>query len=529
MTRSMKIAGCAVAALLPTAALAQTMPGMTMDMPMRAEPKPQSTQRATPADTHRTVPGPLPAATPAASPARAKDRSTAPDHRALPAQTNGSMPGPRGSSGKREAEDDSGPMSGMAMPQASPSLSAPIGDTDHTGPAMPGMPGMPMRGMVMGPPDSAYAEGSGTARNPGNDGAMHGVHVMHGDWMLMLHGYAWGVYTDQGGPRGDREAFVESMAMLSAARDFGGARLQLRSMLSLEPAMGAKGYPNLFATGETADGRTQLVDRQHPHDLFMELSARVDVDAESGSVFVYGGPVAEPALGPSAFMHRGSATYQPLAPITHHWFDSTHISYGVVTVGYAARRWQLEASAFRGREPDQYRWGIERPSLDSWSVRATWTPSPAWSVQASHGWLKSPEQLEPDRNEARTTASVQYARHGVSALLAWSAKHPLPGRVLTAWLAEANWDIDQHHTLFARAEDVANDELFPDHRDPLHDRKFRVGKLEAGYAYRLPFVGPFDLALGGALGVYATPAALDAAYGAFPVSFSLFAKVSLGG
>ncbi|MEG3177968.1 hypothetical protein U1872_17130 [Sphingomonas sp. RB3P16] len=415
----------------------------------------------------------------------------------------------------------------MTMPPASPDPAAHGGHTDQTEHAGHDMAAMP--GMTMGPPDGAYTEGSGTARNPGNDGAMRGSHFMAGDWMLMLHGYAWGVYTDQGGPRGENEAFVTSMAMLSAARDYGGARLQLRSMMSLEPAMGKKGYPNLFATGETADGLLQLTDRQHPHDLFMELSARLDIDAGPGSVFVYGGPVAEPAIGPSAFMHRTSATYQPLSPITHHWFDSTHISYGVVTLGYAAPRWQFEASAFRGREPDQFRWNIERPSLDSWSVRATWTPSPAWAVQVSHGRLKSPEQLEPDRDEARTTASVQYARKGVSALLAFSNKHLLPGRTLTAWLAEANWDIDRHHTVFARAEDVANDELFPDRTDPLHGRKFRVGKLEGGYAYRMPFVGPFDLALGGSVGVFAKPAALDAAYGKMPVSFSLFAKVSLGG
>ena len=406
---------------------------------------------------------------------------------------------------------------------------------DHAMPgttSMPDMPGMPsahaMPGMSMLPMNGAYGEGSGTSRNPGNAGAMLGEHVMAGDWAVMLHGYVWGTYTDQGGPRGADMAFVESMAMLSAARDLGtGARLQLRSMMSLEPLIGAKGYPNLFATGETANGVTPLIDRQHPHDLFMELSARVDVDAGNGAAFLYGGPVAEPALGPSAFMHRASATYQPMAPITHHWFDSTHITYGVVTAGYATPRWQIEASAFRGREPNQYRWGIERPALDSWSVRATWTPSPAWALQASHGWLKSPEQLEPFRDEARTTASVQYAHGGVSTLLAYSAKHKLPGRVLSGWLGEVSWDIDQHDTLFARGESVANDELFADPRDPLHDRKFRVNKLEGGYAYRLPLVGPLDLALGGAVGIYAKPAALDRAYGKFPISLSVFAKISL--
>ncbi len=525
MTRSMRIAGCAVAALLPTGALAQMMPGMKMDMPMPAKPKAKPAQHAAPVHKHGASPAQSPASPLPGSPAKAGAQSQAADDHALPASTTTSAPGPRPSPGNQDGAAATDPpsqtMPGMAMAPAPSSGAAPIKHTGHDMAAM--------SGMTMGPPDGAYSEGSGTARNPGNDGAMRGAHFMAGDWMLMLHGYAWGVYTDQGGPRGENEAFVTSMAMLSAARDFGGARLQLRSMMSLEPAMGAKGYPNLFATGETADGKLQLTDRQHPHDLFMELSARLDVDAGLGSVFVYGGPVAEPALGPSAFMHRASATYQPLSPITHHWFDSTHISYGVVTLGYAAPRWQLEASAFRGREPDQYRWNIEQPGLDSWSVRATWTPSPAWAVQVSHGRLKSPEQLEPERDEARTTASVQYAQHGVSALLAFSNKRLLPGRTLTAWLAEANWDIDRHHTLFARAEDVANDELFPDPSDPLHDRKFRIGKLEGGYAYRLPFVGPFDLALGGSVGAYAKPAALDAAYGRMPVSFSLFAKVSLGG
>ncbi len=525
MTRSMLIAGAAAMALLPAPVLAQMQmaPGMKMDMPMpakvKAKARPKATQKAAPTAVVKRAPAP------SASPAKAGVQSRAAGNDAQPSPTTTYPPGPRPSPGKQEdvgaAVTAPDSMAGMAMPDVSP--------TTPTSPKMAGMPGMSaMPGMTMGPPDAAYAEGSGTARNPGNDGAMHGVHLAAGDWMVMLHGYVWGVYTDQGGPRGANELFVESMAMLSAERDMDGAHLQLRSMLSLEPAMGAQGYPNLFATGETADGKTQLVDRQHPHDLFMELSARLDLDAGPGKVFLYGGPVAEPALGPSAFMHRSSAEYQPLAPITHHWFDSTHISYGVVTAGYGAPHWQLEASAFRGREPDQYRWDIERPSLDSWSVRATWTPSPAWALQVSHGFLKSPEQLEPEQNESRTTASVQYAAHGISALLGWSDKHPLPGRALTAWLAEVKWDVDAHHMVFARAEDVENDELFPDPADSLHDRAFRIGKLEGGYAYRMPFVGPTELALGGAIGVYAKPGALDSAYGRFPLSFSLFAKVSLG-
>ncbi|HMS20233.1 hypothetical protein [uncultured Sphingorhabdus sp.] len=372
--------------------------------------------------------------------------------------------------------------------------------------------------------------GSGTSRLPGNEGGMHGLHIMPGnDWMIMAHGYAWGVYTDQSGPRGDDKAYVQSMAMLNAEKQTGWGKVQLKSMFSLEPLMKNRGYPNLFASGETAGGEA-LVDRQHPHDLFMELAARVDfnVGADS-SVFLYGGPVGEPALGPSAFMHRGSARYNPEAPITHHWFDSGHITYGVATVGFASRQFQIEGSIFTGQEPDEDRWDIEKPRFDSWSVRATWNPSPNWAVQASTGQLKEPESLHPGEDEQRTTASVHYADgKGLSAILAFSAKDRKPGETLTAWIAEANWDIDDHHTIFGRFENVKNDELFPDHDDPLHDMPFRVSKFQAGYAYRLPLGEQFNLALGGTVSAFAKPDVLDAAYGKNPMGYTLFARLSLG-
>ena len=260
----------------------------------------------------------------------------------------------------------------------------------------------------------------------------------------------------------------------------------------------------------------------------MELAARLDYRLGDASLFLYGGPVAEPALGPAAFMHRGSARYLPLAPITHHWFDSTHITYGAVTAGYVAPRVQLEASAFRGREPDEHRWTIETLRLDSWSVRATWTPSPHWAAQVSHGRLESPEEQHIDEDERRTTASLHYARGGLATTLAWSRKDRVPGRALTAWLGEAAWEIDRHHALFGRVENVANDELFPDPADPRHDRTFRVTKAEAGYAYRLPIAGPLGVVLSGTLAAYAKPAELDAAYGNRPLSWKLFSKLAVG-
>jgi len=509
MMRLLTGAAVAVPALLPAVAAAQTMdhamPGMTMPMspPHKRTTPPKHVAQPAHAPVHQTTPTKA-APRPAAPDTTPDTRAPAPPLSApgaMPAMTMPVAPAPT-------ARD---PMPGMTMPAAA--------QPDE----MTAMPGMVMA-------SGTSAEGSGTARNPGAEGMMRGLHLATGDWMVMLHGYAFATYTDQGGPRGRDMAFVTSMAMLSAAHDLGTTtHLQLRTMLSLDPLIGPRGYPNLFATGETANGRDPLIDRQHPHDLFMELSARIDRDVAPGaSLFLYGGPVAEPALGPSAFMHRASAEYQPLSPITHHWFDSTHISYGVVTGGVSTTHWQIEASGFRGREPDQHRWNIETPGLDSWSIRATWNPNAHWSAQVSHGHITSPEQLEPFTDEARTTASVQYADGSVSALAAFSAKNKQPGRTLTAFLGEVNWDFSTTQTLFGRVENVANDELFPDATSPLHGENFRISLFEAGYAHRLRLTRGTGVALGGALGIYAKPAALDAAYGRFPVSASVFAKFMLG-
>jgi len=385
------------------------------------------------------------------------------------------------------------------------------------------MPGMDHGAMSMN------GQGSGSSRLPRNE-PMAGVHlVSNADDMVMVAGYVWPIYTNQSGPRGDDKFYAQSAAMVMWMHDFGGAQLTASAMLSAEPTMRHDGYPILFGSGEVGYGQP-LVDRQHPHDLFMELAAKLNVPIAPGiSAFVYGGPVGEPALGPSAFMHRASARYNPEAPITHHWFDSTHITYGVMTAGLAGKAWQLEASAFRGREPDEHRWAIEAPKLDSWSVRASFAPSPAWLVQASYGALKQPEATHPDEDERRFTASAHFNNgKGLSATAGFSAKRRIPGETRTAWLGEANWNITRHHTLFGRIENVANDELFPDEDDPLHDQPFRVTKFQAGYAYRLALKGPVQVALGGSVALFAKPAALDSAYGKNPIGTTIFARFSIG-
>jgi len=283
--------------------------------------------------------------------------------------------------------------------------------------------------------------------------------------MLMGHGGVDLVYTSQSGPRGDDLGFVAGMLMGTAQRRFADdSVLQFRGAISPDPLMGDRGYPLLLAAGETADGVETLVDRQHPHDLFMELSASYSRQLGEGqSVFVYAGLPGEPAFGPPAFMHRPAAEPNPEAPITHHWLDSTHISFGVLTAGYVNGDVKIEASRFRGREPDQDRYDIETGELDSTAVRLSWNPSETWALQASWADVISPEQLEPDVDVVKWSASALYTQSfGDSTLSlsgAFARKDSSEGVVLDAWLGEAALQFNTDWTLFSRVEAIETDEL----------------------------------------------------------------------
>jgi hypothetical protein len=326
-------------------------------------------------------------------------------------------------------------------------------------------------------------DASGTAWQP--DVSKHGgVHAYPGDgWIVMWHALLNGAYSWQDGPRGDEKTFAAGMIMGSARRDFGErGTLNLRAMLSPDPFMGANGYPLLFAAVETADGVEPLIDRQHPHDLFIELSAAYSHRlGERSAVFLYGGLPGEPAFGPPAFMHRVSAMDSPEAPITHPWFDSTHITFGVVTAGVTYDNWKIEASRFRGREPDEDRYDIETGELDSTALRVSWNPTENWSLQASWADVTSPEALEPDEDEERWSVSGIYTRpighHGWwSATLAFANKERSDGVSLDAWLAEAAWHPNDRWTVFARGEAIETDELGAVHHGPVES----VARLSLG-------------------------------------------------
>jgi hypothetical protein len=300
-------------------------------------------------------------------------------------------------------------------------------------------------------------------------------------------------------------------------------------MVSADPLMGKRGYPLLLQTGESANGQP-LIDRQHPHDLFMELAASYSRPiSEHSSWFVYGGLPGEPALGPPAFMHRFSGEDNPEAPISHHWLDSTHIAYGVVTLGYNYDRFKIEASTFRGREPNENRYDIETGKLDSASVRLSYNPTSNWALQVSRGRVKSPEELHPDVDIDRTTASAIYHRAFGSATtqttLAWGRNSPNHGDATNTFLLESAARFARTHTFFARAEHADKNELFVE-SDPRAGEKFHVGKLSLGYVYDFPRQGHYAVGIGGLVSRYSLPAELDSIYGN-PTSFMLFARVKI--
>ena len=373
-------------------------------------------------------------------------------------------------------------------------------------------------------------EASGTSWQP--DSSPHeGIHDMAGEWMTMIHGYANLIYDDQGGPRGDSKTFSSSMLMLMGQRRLGEGTLGLRGMVSADPLMGKAGYPLLLQTGETADGRTPLIDRQHPHDLFMELAVSYSLPlSPDSSVFGYVGLPGEPALGPAAFMHRFSGIDNPEAPISHHWLDSTHITYGVVTLGYIFRGAKIEGSVFHGREPDQYRYNIETGALDSASVRLSWNPAPDWSLQVSRGHVVSPEALEPEVNVNRTTASVMVNRpwgtNNWQTTLAWGRNAASTGTTTDSILLESAVTFSKTHTVFGRVERSDKNELF-DQASPLAGETFQVGKLSLGYIYDFPAMGHFKMGIGGLVSKYSLPDELKTFYGSDPTSYMLFARVKI--
>jgi hypothetical protein len=364
-------------------------------------------------------------------------------------------------------------------------------------------------------------EGSGTSWLP-DASPMYAVHGTYGEWRLMGHGNAFLQYLHEGGDRGDDQFGSINWVMGMASRSIQDARLTLRGMLSIEPfTIGGCGYPNLLASGEVCDGGL-IVDKQHPHDLFMEIAAQYDRPlSPTVGLQLYGGLAGEPALGPVAFPHRISAISNPIAPLSHHWLDASHITFGVFTGGIYGRQWKVEGSVFNGREPDDERYDFDFDALDSFSGRAWYLPNENLALQVSAGHLAEAEEDVdggPRVDVDRVTASATYHlpfREGSStwaSTLAWGRN--MEEALATSFvLAETNVTFDEQDAWYGRLEIGRKSAHDLDIHGVEADRVFTLSKVQAGYTRYFESWHRLKPGVGAALTMSLVPSALDLVYG----------------
>jgi hypothetical protein len=371
--------------------------------------------------------------------------------------------------------------------------------------------------------DPMNRESSGTAWVPDST-PMYGHMMMLGDDMLMLHGGVFPRYTNVSTRRGDDRIDAPNWFMAMYSHPFNdSAQLGGRLMMSLDPLTeGGRGYPLLFQSGESWHDQP-LHDRQHPHDLFDELSISYSQKFDHDlSAFLYFGYPGEPALGPPTFMHRLSAMDNPDAPIGHHWQDSTHIAFGVATAGVQWSRLggiKIEGSSFTGREPDEDRYDFDRPRFDSFSGRISWNPTQNLALQVSHGYLKSPEALEPDVKQHRTTASAIYnlpLGHDInwSNSLVWGQDDNTGEGKTQSILLESNYQRGRD-TIYGRWERVekSGHELVLSRQGGIDlARIFPVNAITLGYVRDLSHGDKIDIGLGGQFTLNVWPDGLDRYY-----------------
>ena len=353
-------------------------------------------------------------------------------------------------------------------------------------------------------------------------------------WHFMQDGVVFGTYNRQGGLRGTSEFASQNWWMLMGSRQIGQSMLTLSGMVSLEPATTRpKGYAEIFQIGETYNN-APLVDYQHPHDFLMQLAAVIRIPlGDRTDLRLAVAPVGEAGIGPPAFMHRRSSAENPTAPLTHHTFDSSHITMGVVAMGLDYGAFTVEGAAFHGREPDEERWDIMDPGpLDSWSVRLRFRPAEGWELQGSHGFLKRPEILEPQDVE-RSTASVTYVREGrgenYTALTFAAGRNKRRFSIHEALLGEISHRIGRT-TLFGRYEGIELETehlLFPglihtphegETIDPLHT-------VMLGGAFDVTRILGWELAVGGDVQLYRVPPRLQRTHGDDPISSHVFFRL----
>ena len=366
--------------------------------------------------------------------------------------------------------------------------------------------------------DPMSREGSGTSWIP-DSSPMYGRMFMFGENMLMLHGAIFPRYTNVSTRRGDDRIDAPNWFMAMFSHPLGdSAQFGSRLMMSLDPLTeGGRGYPLLFQSGESWNDQP-LHDRQHPHDLFDELSFSLSQKFEHDlSAYIYFGYPGEPALGPPTFMHRPSAMDDPDAPIGHHWQDSTHITFGVATAGLVWSNVKIEGSIFTGREPDEDRYNFDHPDFDSYSGRLSWNPMRNLALQVSFGYIKSPEALDPELNRHRTTASAIYnlplgQDSNWSNSFVWGQNHDTGEGKTQSFLIESNYQRGRD-TVYFRWERVqkSGHELV---LKPFDESEiFPVNGYSLGYIRDLSHGNGIDIGLGTQVTINDRPDSLDRYYG----------------
>ncbi len=380
-------------------------------------------------------------------------------------------------------------------------------------------------------------DGSGTSWVP--DVTPMYAYMMHGKkWMTMIHGNFFVRYEAQdllnSGSRGGHHFDVPNMIMAMTQRPVGKTGLfAINTMFSLDPlTVGSAGYPLLYQTGESYKG-IKLVDRQHPHDLFAELSVSYTQHlAKNTDAYLSVGYPGEPALGPPVFMHRLSAINDPDAPLSHHYADATHIAFGVSTLGFRYKDIKIEGSAFTGREPDEHRYDFDPIKIDSYAMRLSYNPSKQWALQVSNGWLHSPEELEPLQNADRFTASAMHTKllnsgSYIATTFVYGQNHYSDnGKTLPSALLESTLQLKKN-AVYGRYEFVRKDaeELDLQNTYPANPN-FNINALTLGVNRILATTKNTDLrgGLQGTLNV--SPGTLQSLYGATPLGFEVYIRIS---
>jgi hypothetical protein len=412
---------------------------------------------------------------------------------------------------------------------------------------MPMSHSMPMITGPLGVPLSRM--GSGTSWLP-DSSTMHALHRSWGGWTTMLHGVAFVQYDEQRGVRGDRQFGLTDWEMVMAMRPVAGGLLHLHAMTSVEAlSIGARGYPLLLQTGEAYQG-SAVHDRQHPHDLFMELGGMYQRTLGRGvAASLYTAAVGEPALGPVAFMHRPSAQSDPLAPIGHHWQDASHVSFGVVTAGLYTKYAMLEGSVFNAREPDDYRFNLDYQgaSLDSYAGRISLTPHGNLVVAAWWAYMEDHDRIAPGSKMHRIGGSMLTRRAGLyggdwsTTLVVGANIHhhtgvdhaaahgdpsAPPHHRSSSLLLESNFEIGTRNAIFARAETVQKSAEELGFLGGDLTEIFDLQSLVGGYVRQIGTFGGAEAGIGARGSIGFVPPALEPTYGTSkPVGFAVYLRI----